>query len=111
MAVRGFLLCQWLLTFINATSSKIMDPTTRCIVYETEVHELDKFCAVIDLDRADVDPGASYEIEARQLSRIAAAFDIPCEGIGGEGLRHTRCVRSQDFGDTLAGCFFAKSRS
>jgi hypothetical protein len=65
---------------------EIIDPTTRSIVYDIEVQDLAKFCELIDLDPTDMEPGASYEIEAWEVSRIAAAFDFPGGGRGREGL-------------------------
>lgn len=65
---------------------EIIDPATRCIVHDLEVHDLARFCEVIDCDPADMEPGAAYELEASEVALVVAAFGIPFEPSGQEGL-------------------------
>jgi hypothetical protein len=75
---------------------EIIDPTTRCIVYATDVHDMVKFCELIDLSPADIDGEASYDIEACDVTRIAAALHIAYSEGGHKGL-----LRRQSLSDTL----------
>jgi hypothetical protein len=65
---------------------EIIDPTTRCIVYPMEVHDLERFYKAIQRDPAEMEDGMSYELASAEVVRIVAALGIPCEAEGREGL-------------------------
>lgn len=45
---------------------EVIDPATAtgCVAYDAEVHDLSKLCEGLDLDRAEMEPGASYNFDA-----------------------------------------------
>lgn len=59
-----------------------IDPATGCVAYDTEVQDLSKVCNVLDLDPADMEPGAYYEFDAAEMALMMGALGIEYAAIG-----------------------------
>ena len=70
-----------------------IDPATGCIAYDTEVQDLSKVCGVLDLDLADMEPGAYYEFDEAEMALMMGALGIEYAAIGLPGaLRPWRTI-------------------
>ncbi|GFE86050.1 hypothetical protein GCM10011488_10040 [Steroidobacter agaridevorans] len=65
---------------------EVVDPATGCIVYDAEVHDLLKLCKVLDLDPAEMEPGADYEFDAAQMALIIGALGLEHAALGITGV-------------------------
>lgn len=74
---------------------EVIDRATRCIVYDTGVHDLAKFCELFDLDPASIEPGASYEFEASAVASLLGALRTECAAVGRYGLLRPSCLTDQ----------------
>lgn len=72
-----------------------IDPETRCVAYETKIHDLAKFCQLVEFDPADLEPGACYAFDAAEVARVMDACGVECKAGGLPGLLRPWCAIDQ----------------
>ena len=73
----------------------LIDSATRCVVNDSGVHRFGRFCELLELDLADIEPGASYELDALDVAEIMHALGRNCEEGRLSGLLRPWCLTDQ----------------